>query len=85
MSLVDDIRSLRDRVLADLNAAHDYYNDTVFTWNFVQGRIRIGDTFTFQNVLTGTMTMQAELAQKLQRYISAQLTQATFQQLISMS
>jgi hypothetical protein len=28
MALADKIRSLRDRVLADLNAAHDYYTDT---------------------------------------------------------
>ncbi len=29
MTLADDIRALRDRVLADLNAAHDNFTDTI--------------------------------------------------------
>jgi hypothetical protein len=29
MALANDIRALRDRVLADLHAAHDYYSDTI--------------------------------------------------------
>ena len=35
MALADDIRALRDRVLADLNAAHDYYTDTKIAWDIV--------------------------------------------------
>ena len=33
MALADDIRALRDRVLADLNAAQDYYTDTQIPWS----------------------------------------------------
>ena len=36
MALADDIRVLRDRVLADLNAAHDYYADTKIAWQIVR-------------------------------------------------
>jgi hypothetical protein len=35
MTLADKIRALRDRVLADLNAAHDYYADSKFAWDIV--------------------------------------------------
>jgi hypothetical protein len=83
MSLADDIRSLRDRVLADLNAAHDYHHDTAFAWCFVQDHIASGTLFTFQNTITGTVTTQADLAHKLLEYVSGQLTEATFQQFIS--
>ena len=33
MALADDIGALRERVLADLNSAHDYYMDTKIAWN----------------------------------------------------
>jgi hypothetical protein len=83
MALADDIRSLRDRVLADLNAAHDYYHDTVFAWGAVQDLIAAGTIPTFQNAVTGTVTTPADLAIKSHRYVIAQLMQATFQQFIS--
>jgi hypothetical protein len=83
MSLPDDIRALRDRVLIDLNAAHDYYNDTVFAWRFVQKFIISQPNFTIQNTITGTVTTPVDLASKSRTYIAAQLTEATFQQFIS--
>jgi hypothetical protein len=33
VALADDLRALRDRTLSDLNAAHDYYADTINVWN----------------------------------------------------
>lgn len=84
MPLADEIRILRHRVQADLSAAHDYYNDTVFAWGFVREHIVAGDTFTFQNTITGTVTTQAELAHKSRGYVSGQLAEATFQQFVSL-
>ena len=33
MALADDIGALRERALADLNSAHDYYTHTKIAWN----------------------------------------------------
>jgi hypothetical protein len=83
MALADDIHSLRDRVLADLNAAHDYYTDTKIAWDIVRRVIATGHTFSIRNTTTGTVTTQAELAGKARGYVLEQLTEATFQQFIS--
>ena len=40
MALADDIRTLRDRVLAELNAAHDYYEETKTAWDIVLSSFR---------------------------------------------
>jgi hypothetical protein len=83
MSLADDIRSLRDRVLADLSAAHDYYHESTFAWRTIQDLIVSGTQFTLQNAVTGTISTQTEVAHKSQEYVSRQLAEATFQQFIS--
>jgi hypothetical protein len=83
MTRADEISGLRDRVLADLNAAHDYYTDTKMAWDLVNEMIAAGKTFTFKNTVTGTETTQAELAGKARGYVTEQLTEATFQQFIS--
>ena len=79
MALADDIRALRDRVLADLNGAHDYYTDTKLAWDMVINFIAAGRTFSIQNVTTGTVTTQANLAGKARGYVAEQLAEATFQ------
>ena len=83
MALADDIRGLRDRVLADLTAAHDYYTDTKTAWDIVRQTISAGRTFSIQNLTTGTVTTQAELAGEARGYVAEQLTEATFQQFIT--
>jgi hypothetical protein len=83
MALAADIQSLRDRVLADLNAAHDYYADTKIAWEIVHQFIASGQTFSNQNKTTGTITTQAGLAVRARGYVAEQLTEATFQQFIS--
>ena len=83
MALADDLRSLRDRVLADLNAAHDYYQDTKTAWDLVRRAIAHGETFSIRNMITGSVTTQAELAGRSRGYVAEQLTEATFQQFIA--
>ena len=83
MALADDIRALRDRVLAELNGAHDYYTDTKIAWDIVRQFIAAGHTFSIQNMTTGTVTTQADLAGKARGYVAEQLAEATFQQFIS--
>lgn len=78
MALTDDVRALRDRVLADLNGAHDYYTDTKIAWDIVRNFIAADRTFSIRNITTGTMTTQADLANKARGYVAEQLAEATF-------
>ena len=83
MALADDIRALRDRVLDDLKAAHDYYADAIIAWDLVGQVIAAGHTFSVRNMTTGTVTTQVELASKARGYVAEQLAEATFQKFIS--
>ena len=83
MALADDIRSLRDRALADLNAAHDYYADTVTAWELVREAIAAGRASSVRNVATGTVTTHSDLYAKSRGYVAEQLAEATFQQFIA--
>jgi hypothetical protein len=50
MALADDIRALRDRALAELKAAHDYYSDTKIAWAIVRESVRAGNRFTIKTI-----------------------------------
>src|SRR5262245_23467248 len=83
MSLANDLGALRDRALADLIAAHDYYTDTQTAWDLVRKVVAAGGTFTNTNQTTGTVTTQADLVVKVSNYVAEQLAGATFQQFLS--
>src|SRR5258708_7580600 len=83
MALGNDLRALRGRVLADLNAAHDYYADTRVAWDFVARAVLAGATFTEQNPVTGTVTPQTDLVARAGKYATGPLTEAPFQQFIA--
>jgi hypothetical protein len=83
MALANDIHSLRDRVLADLSAAYDYYTDTQIAWRIVRNFIQDGNTLSIRNMATGTVTTHADLANKARGYEAEQIAEATFQQFIS--
>lgn len=83
MVLADEIRALRDRALADLDSAHDYYSDTKIAWQLVRNLIAAGHSFINRNTLTGTVTSQADLATKARGYVAEQLNEATFQQFVA--
>jgi hypothetical protein len=83
MALTDEIRGLKDRVLADLNSAHDYFTDTKIAWDIVREAIVSGRAFTIRNTTTDTVTTQGDLADRSRGYVSRQLAEATFQQFIS--
>ena|SRR6185369_824619 len=83
MVLGDEIRNLRDRVLAELNVAHDYFTDTKFAWRIVQEAVASGNTSKNTSGATGTFTTAADLASKGDQYIAVQLAETTFQQFVS--
>ena len=83
MALSDDIRTLREQILTDLTAAHDYYSDTKSAWRMVLKAISAGRKITVRYSTTGTVTTQVELALKARGYVTGQLADATFQQFVS--
>jgi hypothetical protein len=83
MALDDDVRTLCDRALADLNAAHDYYTYTNLAWEIVRQLVAAGHTFSVRNMATGTVITETDLANKSRGYVIEQLAEATFQQFIS--
>jgi hypothetical protein len=83
MALAEEFRALRDRALAELAAAHDYYANTKMAWRIVQQIIQGGRKFTIRNTVTGTVTREAELAEKARAYVVVDLAQATFMQFVS--
>lgn len=83
MALAEEIRTLRDRVLAELDSDHDYYTDTKIAWRLVHKIIAAGHKFTVRNTTTGTVTTHTDLAAKAREYVAKQLTEATFQHVIS--
>ena len=83
MALADELVALRARVRGDLNSAHDYYADTKIAWRLVQKVIAAGEQISTRNKTTGTVTTQVELFAKSSGYVAVQLTEATFQQFIS--
>jgi len=46
MALVDDIRAMQSRALADLDASHDYYAETKVAWNIVGKVVEAGNSTT---------------------------------------
>jgi hypothetical protein len=83
MALGDDIAELRDRVLADLNASHDYFVATKVAWAMVRQTIAVGRKLSIRNQATGTTMTPMELAAKSREYVAEQLAEATFQQFVS--
>jgi hypothetical protein len=84
MGLSDNIQVLRDQVLGDLSDAHDYYLNTKVAWRIVHKVLKAGHPISIRNVVTGTVTTQVGLAAKAHGYVAQQLTEATFQQFISL-
>ncbi|MDZ7620104.1 MAG: hypothetical protein U1E05_24135 [Patescibacteria group bacterium] len=85
MGLADDIRLLRNRALADLHAAHDYYGDTKLAWQILRKAILSGKIVNpaKKNTVTGTVTNLGTLVVKSRNYVAVQLAESTFQQFIS--
>jgi hypothetical protein len=84
MTLVDELRLLRARVLSELSDAHDYYTETLAAWKIVEEVIDAGRTLAIRSTMTGTITTHVELPDKARRYSAEQLPEATFQQFISL-
>ena len=83
MALADDIRDLRDRTVAELTRAHDYFIDSKMAWRIVRKVIRAGGKLSSVNSTTGSAITETTLAAKSERYVTEQLAEATFQQFVA--
>lgn len=83
MPLPDDVRQLKHQALEELASAHDYYADTKKAWRVVQRVVDSGRSLTVRNALTGHVTTGTELAAKARDYVARQLSEATFQQFVT--
>lgn len=83
MSLAEELTRHRDLILSELDAAHDYYTNTLGAWRVVHQVIKRGATITIRNASTGNVTTQADLPDKAVVY-ARYLMVATFQQFVSL-
>ena len=84
MPLADDIRALRDRSIADLTAAHDYYFQAEVSWGLARQAVGANAAQAFQNPVTGTTVNGIQLAAQSSDYNAGYLAEATFQQFLSL-
>lgn len=82
MSLADDLRAHRDAILADLDAAHDYYQTAKHALLALQRTAETGQTFAIRNADTGNVTTEKEFPEKAQLYITENLAVSTLQQFV---
>ena len=82
MPLAERIAELRDRALASLDDAHDYYFDSKTAWRLLQQDVRDGRHIDIVNPETGTAKTGVELAARAQAYVE-NLTSSTLQQFAS--
>lgn len=84
MPLAADLQFLRDLILADLDAVHDYYTYTKRAWGSVQRQIASGKKVRFRNLATGNKNTVKVLPDPARLYISWYLTSTTFQPFVSL-
>jgi hypothetical protein len=84
MPLSMDIATLRNQILGDLAAAHDYYTNTKQAWRVVLLDIASGHAIEFLNVHTGNKIPAADMPDQANIYFTRYLASATFQQFVSL-
>src|SRR5438874_543796 len=84
MALRDEIEAARDRAIASLEDAHDYYTYTKGAWRILQLAVqRDGLKFSLHNRTTNSMVTEENLLGRAQRYVAQDLASATLQQFVS--
>jgi len=84
MSLANALVTHRDRILADLDAAHDYYVNSIYSWRFLLKAITNGRRVRIQNKRTRNTTTQVELPDLIKSYVKDNLASSTYQQFVSL-
>jgi hypothetical protein len=84
MALADDVQDLRNRILAALDAGHDYSTYTKGVWRLLRQDIKGGRQFNLRNVATGTKLDERALLGHARVYINDYLMSSTFQHFVSL-
>ncbi|MBX9580073.1 MAG: hypothetical protein K2X87_07155 [Gemmataceae bacterium] len=84
MPLADDLVALRDSILADLDAAHDYHTDTLVAWQFARAAVERSEPLAYRNPATGSVTTGQGLRDKAERYLIGPLAASVLQQYLSL-
>jgi hypothetical protein len=84
MALREDIEAVRDRALAGLNEAHDYFTYTKGAWRTLQVAVqRDGLKFSLRNFSTNSTINEQDLLGRAPRYVAQELASSTLQQFVS--
>lgn len=84
MPLRDAVENIRDRALAALNDAHDYFAYTRDAWRTLQRDVqRDGRTLTWQNASTKSSITEKDVSARAQGYVEIELASSTLQQFVS--
>jgi len=83
MSLADDIRTLYERAIQELAAAHDYFVYSESAWNLVIQAAITNPGLAFQNLATGSVASGSALESLAREYPVRHVTEATFQQFLA--
>jgi hypothetical protein len=84
MTLRSDLEQIRDRALAALKDAHDYYSYTEGAWRTLQLAVRDGLKFTLRNVVTNSTITEGDFVARAQRYVAEDLASASLQKFVSL-
>ncbi len=84
MSLREEIEKVRDRALASLNDAHDYYAYTKDAWRTLQQAVqRDGLKLSWRNRSTKSSVNDQDILARAQRYVEVELASSTLQQFVA--
>lgn len=80
MPLRDDLEKIRDRAIATLNDAHDYFTYTKDAWRTLQQDVQFdGRHFTWQNKSTTSSITEKDVLARARRYVQVELASSTLQ------
>jgi hypothetical protein len=82
MALADDVHDLENRILAALDAGHDYYTYTKRVWRLLQQDVNGGRRFNLRNVATGSKIDERALLGRAKIYVGDYLVSSTFQHFV---
>ena len=84
MPLRDDVEKIRDRAVASLNRAHDYFTYTRDAWRSLQRDVqRDGRKLSWQNTSTKSSITETDVLSHAPQYVPVELPSSTLQQFVS--
>jgi hypothetical protein len=83
MPITDDLRAIADRVNRDLDAVHNFFEQSKLVWRSFQLLVDAGHTISAENLATGTHIDQAGLMALAPRYTREYLATFAFREFVA--